>query len=368
MMQVIVIGAGAVGAATAFRLAQAGARVTVLDAGRIGGGTSGTSFAWINSTNADVPPAYHALRTASMALHRELAAEFGNPDWYHPTGGLQWMRPEKVPVLEDNVQRLQARGYAAEWITRTRLLELEPDLDPDVVGDVPIAWCPEEAWLDPVPYAGAMLRAARALGAQIRTHTRVAALAMQGSRVTGVTLADGTTLPADTVVNCAGRWADAVTEDAGLRIPLAPTHGFLVFTPPVALAVAHLLHAPEANLRPDGAGRLMLVWNDFAAAVTADTIPDPAMPEVQEMMRSIARLIPALAGVQAEAVRIGTRPMPPDGLSIVGPVPRMEGYYVAVTHSGITLSPLLGKLAAAEIITGHPDPALAEFRPARFFN
>ena len=46
----------------------------------------------------------------------------------------------------------------------------------------------------------------------------------------------------------------------------------------------------------------------------------------------------------------------------------MEGYYVAVTHSGITLSPLLGKLAAAEIITGRPDPALAAFRPARFFN
>ena len=75
-MQVIVIGAGAVGAATAFRLAQAGARVTVLDAGRIGGGTSGTSFAWINSANGErparLPCAAHRQHGAAPRARRRI--------------------------------------------------------------------------------------------------------------------------------------------------------------------------------------------------------------------------------------------------------------------------------------------------------
>ncbi|MBL6455287.1 FAD-binding oxidoreductase [Belnapia sp. T6] len=365
-MQTIVIGAGVLGAAIAFRLAQAGAQVTVLEAGRVGGGTSGTSFAWINSATGGVPPAYHALRIASMQAHAEVAAEFGGASWYHPTGGLKWAWPAELPALEANVAALQARGYAAEWIDRARLLAMEPDLDPVAIGDGPIAWFPEEGWLDPVPYAGAMVRAAQSLGAVLRTGARVAGMEMAGGRVTGVRLADGTRLAADCVVNCAGRWSD------GLRpvphVPLAPTVGFLVFTPPVAAGISHVLHAPEANLRPDGAGRLMLVWNDFAAGFSAETPPDPRLPEVQEMMQSVSRLIPSLAGLEAEAVRIGVRPLPRDGLSAIGPVPRTEGYYVAVTHSGVTLSPILARLVAAEVVRGEDRAELAEFRPARFFN
>ena len=365
-MQVIVIGAGVLGAATAFRLAQAGAEVTVLEAGRVGGGTSGTSFAWINSASGSVPPAYHALRVASMRAHAEVAAEFGGASWYHPSGGLQWARPANRPALERNVAALQARGYRAEWIDRARLLAMEPDLAPDAIGDGPVAWFPEEGWLDPVPYAGAMIRAAQSLGATLRTGARVAGMEVAGGRVTGIRLADGTRLGADCVVNCAGRWSDGL--EAVPHVPLAPTVGFLVFTPPVAAGVSHLLHAPEANLRPDGAGRLMLVWNDLAAGISAETPPDPRLPEVQAMMRDVAGLIPSLAGLQAEAVRIGVRPLPRDGLSAIGPMPRIEGYYVAVTHSGVTLSPILAKLIAAEVAGGEDRAELAEFRPARFFN
>jgi glycine/D-amino acid oxidase-like deaminating enzyme len=241
-------------------------------------------------------------------------------------------------------------------------------LDPAAIGDAPVAWFPDEGWLDPVPFAGAMLRAASALGAVVQEGARVAAIEAVAGQVRGVRLQGGSRIAADRVVNCAGRWADAIAEDPGPRIPLAPTTGFLVFTPPVALGVRHVLHTPEMNLRPDGAGRLMLVWNDLADLVALDTPPDPGLAPVREMMAGAARLFPSLTGMAAEAVRIGARPMPQDGLSAIGPMPRTEGYYLAVTHSGVTLAAIIGQLVAEEVAQGRSRPELDSFRPARFFN
>jgi glycine/D-amino acid oxidase-like deaminating enzyme len=80
------------------------------------------------------------------------------------------------------------------------------------------------------------------------------------------------------------------------------------------------------------------------------------------------RLLPSIGEVEPEAVRIAIRPIPGDHLSAIGPVPRMSGYYLAVTHSGVTMSPFLGKAAADEVVRGQQRPELADFRPARFFN
>ncbi|MBV8913505.1 MAG: FAD-binding oxidoreductase, partial [Acetobacteraceae bacterium] len=145
-MKVVVIGAGVVGSSIGYRLAEAGAAVTVLDAGRVGGGTSACSFAWTNSHRGDVPVEYHALRVASMRLYPELQRQFGDAPWFHQTGNVEWGRPG----LEENVRNLQGRGYRAEWIGRERLLELEPGVDPAAVGDETIAWYPDDGWVDPV--------------------------------------------------------------------------------------------------------------------------------------------------------------------------------------------------------------------------
>ncbi|MFX5937533.1 FAD-dependent oxidoreductase, partial [Acinetobacter baumannii] len=89
-----------------------------------------------------------------------------------------------------------------------QLLELEPDIDPAAVGDAPIAWYPDDGWLDPVVYAHAMMSAARRLGARLRTQTRVTGLVVDGGKVTGVRTEAGETLGADVVVNCTGRWSN----------------------------------------------------------------------------------------------------------------------------------------------------------------
>jgi glycine/D-amino acid oxidase-like deaminating enzyme len=368
MIRTIVIGAGVMGASVAYRLAQAGAAVTVLEAARIGGGTSGISFAWTNA-NKKPPKAYHDLNVSGMKAHAALADEFDATPWWHGGGSLEWEDAPDRQVQRENIEQLRSWGYAVEWITRQQVLELEPDIDPAVIGDAPVAFFPEEGWLDPVVYAHAMLSAARRRhDAKIVCGARVVDLIMAGDRVTGVRVADGALYEADTVVNCAGRWTNEATQDAGLHLPLAPSVGFLVFTPPVATGLSRVVRTPVIDARPDGAGRLMLHWNATDAAMSFDAKLSPSMPEARDLARRARRLLPSIGEVEPEAVRIAIRPIPGDHFSAIGPMPRTSGYYIAVTHSGVTMSPFLGAAVADEIVGGRQRVELAPFRPARFFN
>jgi glycine/D-amino acid oxidase-like deaminating enzyme len=371
MPKVIVIGAGVMGASAAFRLAQAGAEVTVLEAGRVGGGTSGISFAWTNSHNKP-PRAYHDLNVAGMRAHAGLREEFGatpqGASWWHGGGSVEWEPPEARAAQAANVERLRSWGYAAEWITSRDLAELEPDIDRSTVGDAPIAYFPEEGWLDPIPYAHAMLSAARRHGARLICGARVSDLVLRGDRVTGALTADGVRHEADVVVNCAGRWANDPVRDAGLHLPLAPTVGLLVLTPPVATSLSRVVRTPMIDARPDGAGRLMLHWNPADPMVSIDTKPSPDMTEARDLVAQARRLLPSIGDVAPESARIAIRPIPGDHMSAIGPVPQVRGYYLAITHSGVTLSPFLGAVIADEVVRGRERAEVAEFRPTRFFN
>ena len=99
---IVVIGAGSVGANVAYRLAERGAKVTVLEAGAPGGGTSGTSFAWTNSFHK-TPRDYHELNTASMAEHLSLVVELGGGDWHKQEGALAWEQEPLGRARRDEV-------------------------------------------------------------------------------------------------------------------------------------------------------------------------------------------------------------------------------------------------------------------------
>src|SRR5580700_1005087 len=348
MTKIIVIGAGVMGASVAYRLAQAGADVTVLEATRVGGGTSGISFAWTNA-HKKPPKPYHDLNVGGMKAHAALRDEFVATPWWHGGGSLEWVEEAERASQRENVEQLRAWGYAAEWIDTNQLLELEPDIDPATVGDAPVAYFPDEGWLDPVVYAHAMLSAARHRhGAKLIVGARVTDLISKGERVSGVRLADGAALEADMVVNCTGRWTNEVVREAGLHLPLAPTVGFLVFTPPVAASLRRVARTTVIDARPDGAGRLMLHWNSTDATLSFDTSLSPSMPEARDLVRRARQLLPSIGDVEPEAVRIAIRPIPGDHFSAIGPMPRTSGYYIAVTHSGITMSPFLGAAVADE--------------------
>jgi glycine/D-amino acid oxidase-like deaminating enzyme len=93
---------------------------------------------------------------------------------------------------------------------------------------------------------------------------------------------------------------------------------------------------------------------------------DPSEEHAHELLVQSARFFPALRGVPARRRILAWRAMPADRLPILGPVPWLDELYVAVTHSGVTVAPALGRPVAREVVDGEPDGLLAPFRPGRF--
>ena len=184
--------------------------------------------------------------------------------------------------------------------------------------------------------------------------------------MTGVKTADGRLLQAELVVNRAGRWANDPASEAGLHLPLALIVGLLAFTPPVAARVRRVVRAPGIHTRSDR-GRLACIA-PTEALPAFDPRPGSSLPEVCALVRRVCRLLPVIGDVEPEAARMAIRPIPGDSYSAIGPVPRVDGYHLAVTRSGVTMSPFLGAAVADEIVRGRRRPDLADFRPARFFN
>jgi len=359
--EIVVVGAGCVGASVAYRLAQRGARVTVLDAGGPGGGASGASFAWTNSFNK-TPRDYHDLNVASMEEHLALVKELPPGGWLHQDGALAWEEASAERArLDRAVERLTGWGYAVERIAARQARELEPDLRVAPAVDE-VIWTPAEGYVDAVPLVGALLAAAARHGARVLAGQRVTEVIRAGARVRGVRTERGDRFEADGVVDCAGVAVDEVARLAGVALTLDRVPGRLIYTSPVATTLRRPIHAPGCHFRPDGGGRIVLAQGAHDQVWAEAGEPWPP----QRSLAAAAAHLPALAAARVEATRVGVRPMPRDERPIVGPIPGLDGFYVVVSHSGVTLGPLWGRIAAAELLDGTSDPRLTPYRPTRF--
>ncbi|SFZ85531.1 Glycine/D-amino acid oxidase [Devosia enhydra] len=374
-MKALVIGAGVIGASVAFRLAEAGVAVTLIDAGLPCGGTSQVSFAWVSAAEKLASDPYFALSLAAVEEHRRLAEAFGpEGQWYPRPGVIQWQGAGaegldlgEMPIAH-KLRQLAARNYPAETLARADLARLVPQLSADAMAEDGLAiHYPEDGYLDAPLYVGSLVAAARdRYGAQLLSHTSVAEVLVRSGRVAGVQTDQGDVIAADVVVNCAGRWANEVAGEAGLGVPQAPTVGLIAYTRPAPLPVLKVLRTPGLNVRSDGGGRLLLRANDIDMMVGAEDLPRPDHPAAQMLAERLWRLVPGLSGLPVEAVRIGIRPIPGDGLPAIGPVRGVDGYWLAVSHGGINISALVGRLLTAEIVEGRVDGLLAPYRPDRF--
>ena len=360
---VAVIGLGIVGASAAYAAAWAGARVLALDAAIPGGGTSGTSFAWLNSVRKE-PELYHALNAAGMTAHRELSRELGGDAGYHDGGSLEWAEgADAERELRERVHRLAGRGYPAEWISRERATALEPGLAiSDRVQEV--AFFGADAWLDAPRLIGRLLAAAAARGAEIRDRTAVA-LRARGDRLEALA-ADGGEIGAEAVLVCVGPATQTFLEQVGATLPVGQIPGLLAVTSRPAQPLRRVVHAPGVHLRPDASGGLLLGTEDLDAVAARTDSPAALTPLVAQMLERAARVFPAARSVKIVDARVGVRPMPGDRHTIAGRIPGFINGWVIATHSGVTLGPLLGRLMSDEIVRGKPSSALAPFRPERF--
>jgi glycine/D-amino acid oxidase-like deaminating enzyme len=146
---------------------------------------------------------------------------------------------------------------------------------------------------------------------------------------------------------------------------MEPTVGMLVVTSAAPVRLRAVLNSPTINIRPDGGGRLRLQATDFDPITTPEMATVP-LPEIaQRVYERAVSVVPTLAGTPMQAALVGVRAIPGDGYPVVGPVPGLDGLSIVCTHSGVTMGPLLGRIAAREIMSGIVDPRLETFRPER---
>ncbi|MGX7674293.1 NAD(P)/FAD-dependent oxidoreductase [Plantactinospora sp. DSM 117369] len=368
LTHVVVIGAGVYGAAVAAGLTRRGARVTVVDAGAPAGGTSGATFSWTNSCGKQ-PRAYHDLSVASMAAHRRLAAEAPQGDWYHEGGNLEWAEGEAARAeLRAKVAGVLDYGYEARWLDRADVLRLEPEMAPAELPPDGVAYFPREGWIDPAGLIGYLLATAVSGGAEVVRDDAVTGLEVTAAEVRAVRLASGRRLPVAAVVNCAGPQAAQVAALAGLVLPMRNTRGVLVYTSPVTVAVSRVVHAPRVHLRPDGDGRLLLHSPeiDGAAHPAAGGGYRVDQSAVDRVVEAAVALYPGIRAATVRGVRVGERPIPGDGLPVLGRAAELPNFHFAVSHSGATLSVHAGDLVAAEVLGEDRSAELAPFRFDRY--
>jgi glycine/D-amino acid oxidase-like deaminating enzyme len=358
-----VVGLGIVGASAVYAAAWAGARVVALDAGTPGGGTSGTSFAWLNSVHKE-PEHYHRLNAAGMTAHRELSRELGGDAGYHEGGSLEWAEAgDAERELRERVRRLADRGYPAQWIARERALALEPALAvPDHAHEV--AFFAADAWLDVPRLIDRLLAAAAARGADVRARTACTSIRPRGGRVEALAV-EGGSITAASVLVCVGPATQAFLDPLGVAMPVGRVPGLLAVTSRPPEALHRVIHAPGIHLRPDAGGGLLLGAEDIDELAT-NAAPSAHAALADRLLERAAGVVPAARGVKVVDARMGVRPMPADRHTIAGRIPGFTNAWMIATHSGVTLGPLLGRLLADEIVRGVPSPTLAPFRPDRF--
>lgn len=372
---VIIVGAGAVGAASAYFAARAGLSVLVLDRDSAASGTSSHGEGNVLVSDKEAGPELDLALYSNRLWHDELG-EFG-PLWeFQDKGGVVVSRSassmEALSILAGQQRRA---GIAAETVDADGIRELEPRIAPDIAGG---AWYPEDAQVQPVLATWHLLRLARAHGAELRQFCEVTGLLRDGDRVVGVATDQGE-VRAPVVVNAAGPWGAELAAMAHVGLPVEPRRGFVMVTEPVPPTVFHKVYAAE-YVGDVGSGDAAMQSSPVVESTASGTIligstrervgfdPHMSVEALRLMAVAATSLYPCLEKVSVIRSYWGFRPYCSDHLPVIGPDPRAPGLWHACGHegAGIGLAPGTGKLLS-QLLTGQsPGVDPAPFRPERF--
>ena len=372
--RVVLVGAGIVGASIAYHLAQRGVRVTVID--KLGPATQASrgTFAWINATWAKQPRHYHAFNQQGVATWASLREHMDFPlRW---GGSLEWFtETQRQQRLVDQIAEQVAWGEPARMIDEVEFAQLEPDLVLD--GAMTAAYSPNDGAIDPVMATRQLLEEAARLGAKTVFPCAFEGVSRRHGRLTSVQTSEGS-IPADHVVLATGAETGMLPGLAGFEVPQRSTPGVIALTRPMPRLLNRIIVAPGVHMHQRDDGRIVLGEQEGApqnAAHAARLAGRPNEFPSAELGRQHARRMldvatnfcPGIAAAEIESVYIGWRPLPLDGHPVIGSHPAAPDLYIAVMHSGVTLAPIVGQLAAHEIANEVVVGQLDAYRPTRSF-
>jgi glycine/D-amino acid oxidase-like deaminating enzyme len=374
---VVVIGSGGLGAATAFYLVRRGQHgVVVVDKHDIASQTSPRAAGFVSyARKSDVM--ISLVKNAGRHL-RQFTEETGQPlDWVH-SGSLKIARRRQdAPVIAADVERGRRMGIDVEAISPAEAHRLNPFLQPD--GITAAMRVGDDFYFNPAHVAIGFARGAEAHGATLLPHTAVTRVATEGGQVTAVETDRGT-IRTSVVVDAAGAWTRQMAEASGIRVPLVPTRHQLFVTEPIEgirpdLPMIRMMDA-GVYVRPCDGGLLWGVFEEGPRFMDMERLGPrfdvKDTPLDAEVLRRAAADVkvqmPILSMAKVREHRGGVPTMTGDGEHIIGPAPAAAGFYFAggCNVAGLAISPALGEALAAWIVDGRPPMDLSALSVARF--
>ena len=374
---VVVIGAGALGASVAWHARREGLSVVLVDRGDVGGGATSRAAALL--TRARSKPALMPLVTRTYQAVAELERELGEPLGLRQPGTLYGAASRgQVEALRDLAHVAASAGIAVEWVGPSRAKALAPWLEVDALEAC--AFMPEDGFLDPYLLASAYARAAAQEGAAVRSRVEVTRLLVERGAVTGVATGAGS-VEARVVVLAAGAWSGALAFRHGVALAMAPVRSqyWITERSPLFPREQPIAVLPDANAyaRPELGALLFGLRERASYSVDARdlrpdgqvSLPDPGgWDALVEGGPAFSKLCPTLNDVGIAHHVAGFSTYTPDAMPLLGPVPELSGLLVAAGCCGAGIATSGGAgLGIAALAAGRtPRLDLAAFDPGRF--
>ncbi len=382
-VDVAVIGAGVIGTAAAWRLADAGVRVALIDRSHPAAGSSGASDGYLAVSTKTPGPAM-ALAAASRARYPAWLQRLGPVDAEVRGGVLLVDHSDGLSAIEAHARHLRDHGVDVDLVDGARLRQLEPGLAPHLVAGLV---CESEMQLNPYKLALATVAAATAAGV---IPFWPATPVVERLDATGATLAlgDGRRVIAHQVVLAAGAASAALGADFGLTLPVAPRQGVLAITtktPPLAqrflVSARYLTHKRDPSLAGTSTDPAERIGHGF----TCETLPtgqhiigssrrfvgfDRTVPPdvLAIILASAIAHLPGLADCTILRAFAGLRPFVPDNRPLLGRSAAQPAVIVATGHEGdgVTLAPITAEVVTALALGQTPPVDLTGLDPDRF--
>ena len=362
---IIIVGGGVIGASIAYRLAQAGARVTIIERGRIGCESSRAGAGMLApQTEAYGPGPLFTLCMDSFKLYRDFASgltELSGLDVeYRDEGTLRvfFDDAEKKEAEEWMAWQIRA-GLALEPLTRTALMDLEPALRQENAGGV---YLPFEHQIENRRLMEALAVALKRSGVTIVEGEEVREILVEGGRAVGIVCESGR-LAAGTIVVAAGSWSSRLLNGAGIDIRIVPARGQMVAVRGPIAPIRHVVHSRDCYLVPRLDGRVLIgatvEYEGFQKGNTSGG--------VASLLTAGTSLVPELDSFEVVEMWSGLRPDTADHLPVLGPT-NVSNLLLATGHfrNGLLLAPKTAELISRYIIDGSSAVEMEPFSFSRF--
>ena len=335
---IVIVGAGITGCSAAYRLAKAGARVTVIDSYGPAAMASGWTLAGVRQSGRD--PAELPLARRAVALWPDLEAELGAPTDYRQNGNLRLARtPAEVETIRRLVADQRALGLDLTFLDDVAAIcEIAPAVSDEVLA---ASFCPTDGHADPVASVGAFVAAAERHGAVFRFGERVEAVEVADGRLQGLRTTAGR-LPAGLCILAPGIGINALLQPLGLTVPLRIPMVTVIQSVPLPPLLAPVLGVANADCaarqQVDGCLRVTSgaeAWHGEIGQ-TEDGRPkvEPTTASVKRTIDLVGALLPDFAEARVRRIWAGLLDLTPDALPVIDRVPGIDGLIVAAGFSG----------------------------------